>query len=103
MPDTHILTGKFTKGGSHPSRGSLTFEPTEPSRHAADNIILTTDEVEVALDSAGAFSIELYATDDAGWSTPFLWRVRERIIDGVHNTYTFALTADTDLSSVTPA
>jgi hypothetical protein len=103
MPETFMVTGKYTKGDNNPSAGQISLQPTEASRHAGNGVILATDEIEIDLDSTGSFSIKLYATNDAGWSVPFLWEVRERIIGGPTSSYTFALTADTNLASVAPS
>lgn len=99
MVTKHTVTGTYKDGSGRGLSGVLLFSPSVPVAHADDNIILPDHEMEVDLVD-GTFTVELYATDDAGWSGQWQWQMRERFIGGISRVRAFALTADLDIADV---
>lgn len=101
MVATHTVTGNIRQGSGGAS-GQVAFWPSEPVKHAGDNIYLSQAELEVDLDN-GQFSVELYDTEDAGWlPAEWQWVCQIRIIDGSTEKFKFDLSADSDLTDLIP-
>lgn len=102
MVATHTVTGNIRKGSGGAS-GRVAFWPSEPVKHTADSLYLSQAELEVDLED-GQFSVQLYATDDPGWSpADWEWVCALRVIDGSTEKFTFSLTGDADLTDLLPS
>jgi hypothetical protein len=61
------LSGTFVDDAGDAREGVVTITLPAPLRSEGDNVIVPPFEVEVELDSAGSFSVELPATSDPDW------------------------------------
>jgi hypothetical protein len=102
-----LLTGTYLDGSGTPACGTVTFVPSVPLTDPADFEIVLQVPVTVMVNSAGQFSVSLYATDNAdlqpaGWT----WQVTENFAGLLTATWSFFLPrADgsvQDISSLAP-
>lgn len=103
-----LLSGQYLDGDEQPLSGQLTFVPSVPLTDPTDDLVIRQAPVTAILNSAGQFSVSLYATDStnlmpAGW----LWNVTEEIAGLPANSWSFALLhadgATQDISALAPA
>jgi hypothetical protein len=103
---TVTVTGTYLHPDGTPYNGRLVFRPEPEVLTSAVHGTLVIGDVEVVLDSAGAFSVSLLATDDpdvtpSGWT----YRVTERWYDTPGRSYPLSLPAATptvDIADVAP-
>ena len=101
------LTGTYADGSGNPLFGTVTFAPSVPLTDIGDERNVLQVPVQVAVNSAGMFSVGLYATDNAdfqpqGWT----WQITENIAGLTPATWNFFLPyaggATQDISALTP-
>jgi hypothetical protein len=103
---TIIVTGDFTDASGAAQAGTVSFTPTSAVTDAAGKAILTQTAVTAVL-SAGAFSVTLPCTDNAGL-TPLNWAYSMVVaVGGAAQTVTpvylpHALGATVDISALSP-
>lgn len=72
------VTGDFGLADGAPAQGTVRFAPYLVATHTTPPVIVTRATVAVELDAAGAFTVDLLASDDPGWLTtepvPYLVR-----------------------------
>jgi hypothetical protein len=99
------VTGTYIDIAGNPIAGQVKFTPRAVLKNVTANIILINSTITVTLDSNGAFSQQLVATDDADASPiNFTYRVEEAFIGG--RTYDILLPSSgstVDLADVSPA
>lgn len=100
------LTGRYLHLDGSPAVGSVTFRgPRSVTFTDADTIIV--GPITVTLDSAGAFSVQLVATDTADMSpTGWTYSVTERVSGAEGRTYPIFLPHDpspVDIADLAPA
>jgi hypothetical protein len=104
---TVTVTGTYIDIAGNPIAGQVKFTPRAVLKNVTSNIILINSTITVTLNSSGAFSQALVATDDID-AAPigFTYRVEEAFIGG--RTFDMLLPAATvggtiDLADVSPA
>ncbi len=105
MATTVTLTGTYKNGPATAAAGSLTFRLTHPLSDAA-GVIIATQAPIVATLTAGAFSVQLYATNDPTTSpTSVLYEVTEKITGARPRSFLIQLdyhATTVDLSTIAP-
>jgi len=104
-----IVTGQYLETGTGaPQEGRVTFLATAPMRQAATNQTISPTQLTVELDDDGAFSVELYATNDTQTIPQGVqYEVTERIRGAVLNKYFISIDKDAiggtvDLADLVP-
>ena len=104
---TITVTGTYIDIAGNPIAGQVRFTPRAVLKNTTSNIILINSSITVTLNSSGAFSQALVATDDTD-AAPlnFTYQVEEAFIGG--RTYDILLPSATvggtlDLADVAPA
>lgn len=103
------VTGQYLETGTGtPLEGRVTFLATAPMRQAAIDVTISPTQLSVELDDDGAFSVELYATNDTQ-TTPqgVQYEVTERIRGAALNKYFISIDKDAiggtvDLADLVP-
>jgi len=104
---TITVTGTYIDIAGNPIAGQVRFTPRAVLKNVTSNIILINSSITVTLDSNGAFSQALVATDDVDAAPlDFTYQVEEAFIGG--RTYDILLPSATvggtlDLADVAPA
>jgi len=85
---TVTVTGTYTDGEGTPLTGTVRFTPNATLTDTTDDQVISPVPVIVTLDSAGHFSVPLYATDNpdlspSGWA----WQVTEMIAETPKRTW----------------
>lgn len=97
---TYTLTGRYTLGDLT-GRESARLRFTPSTTVVGDGSIILPAPVEVVLDTAGEFSVDLVGTDDTDYApSGWVWTVTE-MMPGGRAPWSFELTADSDLADVT--
>lgn len=95
----YTLTGQYVYGNGAPRRGRIKFAPSVAI--AGDDTVILPSPLTVDLDSGGSFSVPLVGTDDVAYSpSGWVWSCVE-VLDG-GRTFSFELTADSDIHALTP-
>ena len=87
-----VLTGRYADGSGRPLSGQLVFTPNAELTDPTDEQVVPGAGITVTLDSGGAFSVPLYATDSgnltpSGWA----WNVTENVSGAPPRVYAIAL------------
>jgi hypothetical protein len=104
---TITVTGTYLDIAGNPIAGQVKFTPRAVLKNVTSNIILINSTITVTLNSNGAFSQALVATDDPDAApADFTYRVEEAFVGG--RTFDMLLPANTtggtiDLADVAPA
>jgi len=99
------VTGTYIDISGVPIAGQVKFTPRAVLRNVTSNVILVNSTIVVTLDSNGAFSQQLVATDDADASpVDFTYYVEEAFVGGrSFDILLPASNATVDLADVSPA
>jgi hypothetical protein len=99
------VTGTYIDISGVPIAGQVKFTPRAVLRNVTSNVILVNSTIVVTLDSNGAFSQQLVATDDGDASpVDFTYYVEEAFVGGrSFDMLLPAATATVDLADVSPA
>lgn len=103
------VTARYYKPDGSPAAGSVRFQLSAAATAPADRAIVPLTSVKALLDTAGAISVVLAASDDPDWSASGLtYQVTERIVGAEPRTYNVAVPAaaaggTVDLAALAPA
>lgn len=76
---TVTVTGRFVSVAGYPMAGRVTFSSTVRVVDGGESVIVPASSKDVTLDSDGAFSVDLPATDDPDISPNFYYEVYEQL------------------------